>query len=65
MDTAGALQPTPTPDEENLEAGADSAIERVLGHLHAFANAAPFTAVTLCFLAGVGAATLWNVTHRS
>ncbi len=65
MDTAGALPPTPMPDEENIETGADSVIESVLGHVHAFANAAPFTAVTLCFLAGIGAATLWNVTHRS
>ncbi len=57
MDTVG---PAPQPE---VEVSADATIEKVLHHLHAFAEKAPITAVTLCFLAGVGAATLWNRTH--
>ena len=57
MDTVG---PAPKPE---VEVVADAAIEKVLHHLREFAEKAPITTVTLCFLAGVGAATLWNRTH--
>jgi len=57
MDTAA---PAPKPE---LEASADAAIEKVLHTLHTFAEKAPITTITLCFLAGVGAATLWNRVH--
>ena len=56
MDTAG---PAPRPQPEV----ADATIEKVLHTLRDFAEKAPITTVTLCFLAGVGAATLWNKTH--
>jgi hypothetical protein len=45
------------------EVVADATIEKVLHTLREFAEKAPITTVTLCFLAGVGAATLWNRTH--
>jgi hypothetical protein len=57
MDTAG---PAPKPEPEIV---ADAAIEKVLHTLRQFAETAPITTVTLCFLAGVGAATLWNRTR--
>jgi hypothetical protein len=57
MDTfAPASKPQP-------EVVADATIEKVLHTLREFAEKAPITTVTLCFLAGVGAATLWNRTH--
>ncbi len=57
MDTAA---PPLKPEPEEV---ADAAIEKVLHTLREFAEKAPITTVTLCFLAGVGAATLWNRTH--
>ncbi len=57
MDTTA---PSPKPQ---LEVAADSVIETVLHNLREFTEKAPITAVTLCFLAGVGAATLWNRVH--
>ena len=57
MDTFAPVQ-KPQP-----EVVADATIEKVLHTLREFAEKAPITTVTLCFLAGVGAATLWNRTH--
>ncbi|MGZ3297929.1 MAG: hypothetical protein ACXU8U_02540 [Asticcacaulis sp.] len=62
MDTAGTLQPQ-TRDADD-EVVADALIEQVLHHIREFTHAAPITSVTLCFLAGIGAAKLWSITHR-
>ena len=53
-----------TIEKPKLELIADNLIETTLHNLRVFAEKAPVTSVGLCFLAGVGAATLLSHTQR-